>query len=72
MGDYVRVALTNTDMFGEETGSLMRKRHKQGGLDNPKYSAVRYSPDIYQISRVIKSKEMKDEQTSFRSILEYR
>ena len=64
VGDYVRVALTNTDMFGEETGSLMRKRHKQGGSDNPKYSAVRYSPDIYQISRVIKSKEIKDEQTS--------
>ena len=30
VGDFVRVALTNTDMFGEDTGSKMRKRHKRG------------------------------------------
>ena len=29
VGDYVRVALTNTDIFGEDTGSKMKKRHKK-------------------------------------------
>ena len=64
VGDFVRVALTNTDMFGEDTGSEMKKRHKRGSLDDPKYSAIKYSPQIYQISRVIKSKEMKEQQQS--------
>ena len=64
VGDFVRVALTNTDMFGEDTGSKMKKRHKRGSLDDPKYSAIKYSPKIYQISRVIKSKEMKEQQKS--------
>ena len=64
VGDFVRVALTNTDMFGEDTGSKMRKRHKKGGLDDPKYSAIKYSPKIYQVSRIIKSKEMKEQQKS--------
>ncbi len=37
----------------------MKKRHKQGGLDEGKYSAIKYGLEIYTIHKVIKPAEMR-------------
>ena len=64
VGDYVRVALTNTDIFGEDTGSKMRRRHKRVVWMTQNTVQSNIVPEIYQISRIIKSKEMKEQQKS--------
>ena len=61
-GDAVRVALTNSSVYpdlnvGNETN--MKMRHKQGGLDEGKYSAIKYGLEIYTIHKVIKPAEMR-------------
>jgi hypothetical protein len=61
-GDSVRVALTNSSVYpnlnvGNETN--MKKRHKTGGLDEGKYSTIKYGLEIYTIHKIIKPAEMR-------------
>ena len=53
VGDFVRIKLT---AFPVEIAKKMRERHKNNNLGDVKYSAIKYTPMLYTIKKVLDNK----------------